>query len=1146
MASSNNTEKSSDSRYLERLQFSPKLRETWLNFFVTNFRVVILLITLICAWGLYSFSSMPRESNPEVKIPIAIVSTFYAGASPSDVEEFVTKKIETELSGLKGLKKLTSNSYNSLSSIQVEFDAKEDSDSSIRNLRDKLSGIESKISTDAKKPVISQISLDDAPIWSISVTGPYDGFTLRKYADEIKDELEKIPGVREIQISGGDETEYEIAYESDRLLFYGLSSEEANRAVLSANNAIPAGNFESGTLIFPIRTDARMIEVGDIAKIPVAHTPDGGAVLLRDIAKVTEKSLKKTAYSRLSIGGSEPKDSVNLSLVKRQGASVLDTVDRAKKIVDKTIASFPPGITYSTGMDMAKEVRTSFDQLSHDFLITVLLVSIILFLIVGLKEAFVAGLAIPLVFFVSFGVLHMVGITLNFLSLFSLILSLGLLVDDAIVVVSATKQYLNTGKFTPEEAVLLVLNDFKWVLTTTTLATVWAFLPLLFATGIVGEYLKSIPVTVSITLVSSLLIALMINHPLAAVLERIRMTKTFFYIIEGILIIFAAAMFYAGFASGGILEIVLGISALVVEIWLIVWYEKKKKEGKHVLVHNAELMAREWEDDDLIKSKLAAQGNRDHESFTTRIIHGIIDFHRFLPIYERILRYYIFDKKRRRVVLWSIAGLFIAAIALVGTGIIRSEFFPISDQDYVFIDLRTPTGSTLEVTDAKTAEVESRIVGYPDILSYSSTVGRASPNSGSFGGAGTGSSNLASISLTLKDKKVRTMKSYQLADKMRADLAATDIPGVVINVTNLAGGPPSGAAFEAHISGDSLETLTKIVNDLRPKLASIPGVINIDSSLKDSVPEYTFKLDPSALERNSLTASQVGIVLRTAVSGIELTKIIKGEKEIKLIATFDSASLPDLTAIQNIQIINNRKEPVFLKDVSTIELKPAVNTITRIDQKRTVVLSGGANSSTNGTAILAAFQKLNASYVTPAGYTITYGGENEANAESFASIVRAMVIAILLIVATLIIQFNSFRKALIVLVPIPLALIGVFIGMAVFDVSLGLPGLIGILALFGIVVKNSIILVDKINLNLKSGIPFEDAIADAGKSRLEAIFITSLCTIFGILPVTLSDEFWQALGSSVIFGLTLSSFLTLFLVPAFYLILMRKTEGATK
>lgn len=1133
MSTNNNEDHSSDSRYLDRLEFRPELRETWLYFFIKNFRVVILLILLISGWGIYSFINLPRESNPEVKIPIAIVSTFYPGASPADVEEFVTKKIEAELSGLKGLKKLTSSSLNSLSSIQVEFDAKEDMEGSIRRLRDKLQNIQSKISTEAEDPQVIEISLDDTPIWSISLTGPYDGFTLRKYAEDVQDELEKIPGVREIQISGGDEKEFEIAYIPERLLFYGITTQDANQAVISTNTAIPSGNFETGKYVVPIRSDARTTTVTDIAAIPVAHTDNGATVFLRDIAHVRETGLKRTSYSRFSIEGSDSKNSVTLSLIKRQGSSVLDTVDTAKETVEKTIASFPPGIKYDVSFDMASQVREDFTQLGHDFLLTVLLVAIILFLIVGLKEAFVAGLAIPLVFSVTFGVLLSMGLTLNFLSSFSLIIALGLLVDDAIVVVSATKQYLNTGKFTPEEAVLLVLHDFKWVLTTTTLATVWAFLPLLFASGIMGEYLKSIPVTISITLIGSLLIALMVNHPLAAVLERIRLTRRFFFIIETILVIFAALMFYLG----GIIVVILGIVALVIETYLIWWYEKG---GREILLENASRMEREWKDENLIKQKLRQQGNRDHENFSSRLIHGIVNFHRFLPLYEKSFRHYILDQKRRRRVIASVIVLFFVAVGLVGTGVVRTEFFPVSDQEYVFVDIKTPVGTRLSETDVYVKSVEEKLLGYEDIANFSTIVGRPSANGGFVGG--NGSSNLGSITLTLKKKGVRSMKSYELADAIRKDLHEIKTPGLSIEVSNPAGGPPAGSAFEGRIIGENFDVLTKIVADLRPMLASIPGVVNVNVSQKDSVPQYTFILDPVRMEENYVNAAYVGSVLRTAIAGIELTKIIKDEKEVKLIATFDQSSIPDLASIQNMQILNMRKQPVFLKDVARIELKPAVDVITRIDQKRTILLSSGVDSSTNGQLVLAEFEKKIADYHMPAGYRIVYGGENEQNAESVMSILRAMIIALILIVATLVIQFNSFRKALIVLVPIPLALIGVFIGMAIFDVPLSFPALIGVLALFGIVVKNAIILVDKININIKSGIEFEDAVADAGKSRLEAIFITSICTIMGILPVTLSNEFWMALGSSVIFGLTLSSFLTLYLVPAFYLVFVKKGD----
>ena len=1126
-----NKDQSSDSKYLERLTFRPELRKTWLNYFVSNFRIVILLILVVSAWGLYSFFNLPRESNPEIKIPIAVVTTAYPGASPADVEQFVTKKIETELSGLKGLNKLTSNSYNSLSAITVEFNADADIESSIQLLRNAVDTAKPNISTDAKDPVVTEVSLDDMPVWSISLTGPYDAFTLRTYAEDIQTELEKISGVRQVDVSGGDEKEYEVAYKPDQLLFYGISAAAADNAILSANAAIPAGNFETGIFVVPIRSDEPLDTVDQIASVPVSHTADGSVVQIRDIATVSEKAVKKTAYSRLSIAGSQAKNAVTLSLVKRQGASVLDTVDTAKATVDTMVAALPPGITYSVvGQDLAKVVRHDFNQLSDDFLLTVLLVSVILFLIVGLKEAFVAGLAIPMVFFITFGCLLLLGISLNFLSLFSLILSLGFLVDDAIVVVSATKQYLNTGKFTPEEAVLLVLNDFKWVLTTTTLATVWAFLPLLFATGIIGQYLKSIPITVSITLVASLLVALMINHPLAAVLERIRLTRRLFFIVEAVLVIVAALLFY----YGGIASYVIGVVLILGEAYLIWWYEKG---GKAKLAQNGELMGREWESDDLIKQKLSQQGDRGHGSFGARLIHGIINFHRFLPIYERSFRHYILDKKRRRLVLAAVIGLFLVAVSLVPLGFVKSVFFPVQDSDYIYIDMTTPVGTNLNETDRRVQAVEQKLMSYKDIANFSTIIGSASPNSGSFGGGAGSGSNLASISIILNDAGIRKIKSYDFADKLRADLSTTT--GMQVNVSTLAGGPPAGAAFEAHVAGDDLDALSAIVRDLKPMLASIPGTINVSVSQKESVPEYTFMLDPVAMEQNSLNAAVVGSTLRTAVSGVELTKIIQGDKEIQLVATFDKDSIPDLAAIQNLQILNTLGQPVYLKDVSTIELKPAVDVITRIDQKRTIILSAGAAATSNGQAILAAFQKKLASYNMPAGYSITYGGENQQNADSVSSVLRAMLIALLLIVVTLIIQFNSFRKALIVLVPIPLALTGVFIGMAIFNVPLSFPGLIGVLALFGIVVKNAIILVDKINLNIKSGIKFEDAVADAGKSRLEAIFITSICTIIGILPVTLSNELWRSLGGAVIFGLTLSSFLTLYIVPAFFLILVK-------
>ncbi|MEI7498015.1 MAG: efflux RND transporter permease subunit [Candidatus Falkowbacteria bacterium] len=1120
--------KSSDHLYLEKLEFNPELRKTWLNFFVTNFRVVVLMIILLTIMGVYSFLQLPRESNPEVKIPIAVVAVSYPGVGPSDVEELVTKKIETSLSSLKDIKKITSNSGNSLSVLTVEFEASANLTDSIRGLRDQVNSIKSSLPAETTEPIVKEISFDDTPIWSVAITGPYDGFTMRQYANDIKDELEKINGVREIRISGGDEREFLIAYDPDKLNFYGMSADQVNQSIKASNLIVPAGVFEGKEFTYPVRTDNRFFDAAKFAALPVGHSDDGSLVLLRDLARVEDHAIKHTILSRLSSNGQPSGDAITIQLIKKTGGNIINTVNQANQVVNAKVATFKPGVKTEVIVNLAKQIETDFHQLIHDFLITLLLVIAILFLIVGLKEAFVAGLAVPLVFFIAFGVMSATGISLNFLSIFSLILSLGLLVDDAIVVVSATKQYLKTGKFTPEEAVLLVLNDFKVVLTTTTLTTIWAFLPLLMSTGIIGSFIKSIPITVSVTLFASLLVALMINHPLAAVLERIRLTKRFFWIVLLALIsVFILTVKYEQSWIGYIIATVMFV-AVVAMVW---WY---RHGGKNNLARNAELVAAEWRDDDLIKLKLKTQGNDEHATLSSKLIHGIIHFNAILPWYERWLRRFISTAKRRRLTIGFAMILFVSAILLPITGVVPTEFFPASNQDVVYINLRSATGLNLAENDKIVRQVEEKLYQYPDIINFSTIVGTGgSSGGGASSGVVSSKSNLANFTVNLKPKNNRITKSYELAEKIRGDLAS--VQGTTITVDAPRGGPPSGAAFQAQISGEDLQQLDQIAQDLQPKLASITGVTDTDVSLKESPAEYTFKLDPAKLELYNLNAAYVGSTLRMAIAGLKVSTVIKGGKEIVVNAEFAAEKIPDLSAIQNLQIVNLRKQPVYIKDVATVELKPSVDSITRIDQKRTVTLTAGVSANTRPNEVVSQFQsKVTQEYKLPEGYVISYGGENEQNTESVLSILRAMILAMLLIVSTLIIQFNSFKKAIIVLVTIPLALIGVFYGMAVAGVALSFPGLIGVLALFGIVVKNAIILVDKINLNLKSGIPFEESIVDAGKSRLEAIFITSICTIFGILPITLSNETWMSLGSAIIFGLMLSSFLTLFIVPTLF------------
>jgi len=1133
---SENTEsKSSDYLYLEKLEFKPELRKSWLNFFVSNFRVVILLIILLTIGGVYSYSQLPLESQPEVKIPYAVVITTYPGASPTDIEELITKKIETKIAGVKDVKTITSNSSNSISSISVEFDARADLATSIRSLRDQVNTVKNDLPSDANEPSVNEISFDDTPIFSFSLAGPYDGFALRSYAETIQDELEKIPGVRQVNVSGGDTREFSIDYDPQKLTFYNISPDQANQIIKATNLVFPGGNFEGQKYSYPIKADARFYTAAKIGDTPLMHTDNGAIIYLKDIAKVSEQAIKKTVISRFSDKGRPAENGINISVIKKTGGNIVDTADAAKAKIDELLKTFPAGLYYDITVDTSDQIKKDFTQLRHDFILTIILVFSILFLIVGLKEAIVAGLAVPLVFFATFGVMLFTGITLNFLSMFSLILSLGLLVDDAIVVVSATKQYIKTGKFTPEEAVLLVLNDFKVVLTTTTLTTVWAFLPLLSSTGIIGQFIKSIPITVSVTLVSSLIIALIINHPLAAVLERIRLTKKIFLALILTLFTLGLGLIFLKTPVGYVL-------ALLIFIILTLMIKYYVRGGRTTMEKNYRLKEAEWRSDELIKNKLKCQSDDScNISWYNRFIHGVIRFDKLLPIYEKFLCRILSSKKYRLATLGIIFTLFVSAIMLPIIGIVKSEFFPASDFDYLYIDITAPAGTNLGETDKIAQQIEERLYKYKEISNFSTVIGTAGTNQNSLSSSSGNPSNKGQITVKLVDTKQRSLKSYQLTDIIRQDLA--DLKDATITVDTPRGGPPSGADFEARISGDDLQVLDKIAHDLRPYLTSIKGVINDDISLKDSPADYTFVLDPARLELYNLNAAYVGSMIRLAISGTEVTSILDAGKEIKVMARFSPDKIPDLESIQNLQIINLKKQPVFLRDVATIKLEPSVETISRIDQKRTVLLSASVNENNLPASVVQEFQdQAIKNYKLPDGYTITYGGQNEQNAESVASILRAMVMAGLLIVSTLVIQFNSFKKALIVLVTIPLALIGVFYGLAIFRLTLSFPGLIGIVALFGIVVKNAIILIDKINLNLKSQIPFYDAVVDAGKSRLEAIVITSICTIVGIIPVTLSNETWTALGGAIIFGLMLSSFFTLFIVPILFVTLVRPDE----
>ncbi len=671
-----------DSLYLQQLQYTPEAEKTFLYFFVKNFRVIVLLVLSVLVWGLVSFNLLPLESNPEVKIPYGIVTVALPGASPADVEELVVKKIEAKVSNLSGVKQIRSTALNSFAATTVEFRAEEDLKDALRRLRDAVDNVRGELPAEAGDPTVSEVSFSNTPVWTIVVTGPYDNFTLRKYAEMVEEELKKLPGTSDVTVNGGDVPEISVVIDPEKLQLYGISMDQIQTAVRLNNFSLPLGTMNIGNFEYTLRSESKLANAKMLRQLGIS-TFNGQIVRLEDVAVVSEKAQKRDNYSLFSTGGKAPENAVTLNVIKKTGSSIIDLIDNGKKkIAELKKSKLPENVTVETTLDYSEQIRTDFSHLQRDGLITILLVTIVLFLFVGLKEAFVAGLAVPLVFCATFGLMLIFGITLNFLSIFSLILALGLLVDDAIVVVQATKQYLKTGKFTPEEAVLLVFRDYKILLTTTTLTTIWAFIPLVLATGIIGQFIRSIPITVSVTLAASFFIAIIVNHPMAIILERFRVTKSFFKGLLAVITLLFIGMLVMTLQNG--VPVFVGLPLLlllgIIIFSLLFWYRNSLKE---TLIRNETLVLEELADSRKIKEKIHHHYLAEEKSLWLKSINGLIKLEKLLPYYGHALRSFLESKTKSVLLLVIVFIVFIGAVFLPASGILKSEFLPPSDSEYM-------------------------------------------------------------------------------------------------------------------------------------------------------------------------------------------------------------------------------------------------------------------------------------------------------------------------------------------------------------------------------------------------------------------------------------------------------------------------------
>jgi len=1030
-------------------------KKTIWAFFISKHRFTNLIILLALFLGIFSIIQIPKESNPEIDIPFVIVSTPFPGASAEEVEELVTDIIEDRLLGLNGVKRVNSTSNEGFSNIIVEFNPETKTEDQENSVQDKVNEAKIDLPDKAEDPIVRKIEASDDPILMFSLSGPYNTIQLKKFAEDLKNEIEKIPDISEVNVIGGQEREIRIIVNKSSLNRYGLSISQVTNAIRQANADIPTGTIKTAGTEYVVRLAGRLNDIEDIKSIPIASI-NNTSILVKDVAEIIDDYEEITSISRLSINGDNLLPSITITIKKSKGGNIIRLVDSVREIIDNAEKDFlPENINVEILLDLGEFIKRDLNKLTSSGIQTIFIIFILLYLFIGAREAFIASLAVPFSFFITFIFLSFFGYTLNFLSLFSLILALGILIDTAVVIIERMNVYINQYNKDPKEAAILTVHEFQLPLIVGTLTTVFAFVPMLLMSGIMGEYMKFIPITVTIVLLSSLFVGLAIIPALSA--KRLKLKTDF-------------------------------VKSLIVKNGIFKFFNSIRNRIFNLFIY-----------------------------LTGR--------------YKRALIGLIENKKRQRVFFITVIILFFFSLSLPVTGVLKMNMFPPEDSDLFFISIKKPIGTLLEDTSKTIKDIENILLNDSNIKSFAVSIGRPL----FFGGTG---ENFAEITINLK--KDRTERSPDMVEKYQ-DLF-DELIDAEVSLIQLSSGPPSASPVDIGIRGDSLEELEILILELKEVLEDVPGTRNIKTSVEESKGEFVINIDRAKAQLFGVSTIQLAQVLSNAVQGTEATVLRNQGEEISVIVKYNldpininqgDTDTVDISALESLTIATIKGD-IPLSAFTSTELNAGRIGIKHEDGKRTLRLTSFNEADVAPVEIIQGFQNKISDLNIPAGIEVIYGGEQEDLEQSYNDMFKAMILAIFLIAGILVLQFSSYRQPLFVLISIPLSFIGVFPGLVLIDKFLTLPAIIGIVALAGIVVNNGIILVDMINKNRRKNMDKKEAIFNACTVRFRPIILTTITTIIGILPITFSSELWGGLGFTIIFGLTVSAALTLFMVPLLY------------
>ncbi|MBE9466315.1 efflux RND transporter permease subunit [Dyadobacter subterraneus] len=1115
------------------MKFEDHKTLSFTNWCVENRTTIYIFTVIITLAGFVVYNNLPKEQFPDIKIPQIYINTVYFGTAPADVENTINKPIEKQLKSINGVKHIKSNALQDVSVILVEFTPDVEVSDALQRVRDAIDKAKQDLPQELDSgPTAQDVNFSEFPIMNINLAGNYSLKQLKEYAEDMQDAIEAMPEISRVDIVGALNREIQINLDLPRMQSTGLTFTDIQTAVQSENINVSGGDLKVGNVRRTLRVKGEFLDMTQLANLRI-RTGTGAVVRLGDIAEVTDSFEEQLDFARL-----DNKSVITLNVIKRAGSNLVKAADDIEVIIDKMKESeLPQGLDIRITADQSERTRADLHELINTVIIGFIFVVLVLMFFMGIRDAIFIGLSVPLSALVAFVLMPVLGpvigtsFTLNTIVLFAFLLGIGLVVDDAIVVIENTHRLFNNHKdWTIQQAVKAAAGEVFVPVLSGTLTTIAPFFPLLFWPGIVGDFMKFLPLTLILTLMSSLFVAYVINPVFAVTFmgrhedEKEKHDTSIKAIMRPMLILAAMALvgYFVDRGVGNFFVIILVLFVF-----------------NHYILTPRILVP--------FQDKLLPALKNNYKKLITWLIKG------YRPVFAII----------------SMVVLLIATFIIVGIAKPEVQFFPSGDPDYIYVYNKLPSGTDALTTDSITKVIEKRVFSVLKtekamniVNSVISNVGKNAGDPNNPDRAATPHKSKVTVAF-VKSESRDGRSTQELLTKVRDAVAG--IPGTEISVERESTGPPTGKPISIEISGDDFEELQVLEKDLlkRVQNSGIAGIDQLKSDLVTNKPEITIDIDREKAQREGISSSQIALSIRTALFGLEVSKFRDAKDEYPIMVRLKKDDRQQIEKLLSLNIVyrdmnsGGALRQVPITSVANISYSTTFSQINRKDQQRIVTLSSDVLPGYNANDIVAQIQELVNNVKVPSGYTVKMGGEQEDQAESMNFLTGAFGAAILLIYLILATQFNSVVKPLIIFFTIVLSLIGVLLGFVIFDktFSVIMSG-VGIIALAGIVVKNGILLIEFIDELRERGYPLRNAIIEGGAIRLTPVLLTASAAVLGLIPlafgITLdfvalfrdfapnittggaSSVFWNILAWTIIMGLTFSTILTLLLVPCMY------------